>query len=211
MKLQECDGNEQFFHRLPGLLCGHRPSPADQHCSHVLWALHCHPGSRWRLQCESYQVKLSQNNEIDTQIFVIGGARKFGVRQLSWDNKQEKEEPFDWKQRAQPDQVPVLQQPNQPQAGRKLQNVKSLFCGFQVFFSAIALCMTQHEIVYCGLVVGRIKGRVSNWPFRFKGIVQFLLYNHTTKILISVTYYAVQSWVAIMKINKKILKNFICL
>ena len=70
-------------------------------------------------------------------------------------------------------------------------------------FSTIVLCITQNEIVHCGLVMGRLKGRVKNWPFRIKGIVQFLLHNYTTNILISVTYYAVQSWVATIHIIKE--------
>ena len=70
-------------------------------------------------------------------------------------------------------------------------------------FSTIVLCITQNEIVHCGLVMGRLKGRVKNWPFRINGIVQFLLHNYTTNILISVTYYAVQSWVATIHIIKE--------
>ena len=44
--------------------------------------------------------------------------------------------------------------------------------GCKKFFPTIVLCMIQDEIVHCGLVMGRIKGKVRNWPFRIKGIVQ---------------------------------------
>ena len=120
LNIQDCDGNEQLVHRLPRLVGGHRPSSADQHRSHVLRTLHCHPRSRWRLQCESF------TNFYWGDIFFLGGAGKFGVWQLPRDIKQAKEKPFE-QQRTEPGEVPVLQQPDQSWPGWKLQGVKSFF------------------------------------------------------------------------------------